>query len=55
MFDQMFAVLLESRIGTRWRHAPHVAGLDNHLRRDVGLAPAEAPRAGPLEGRLLWR
>ena len=39
-FDAAFSALLAGRLGTRWGTQPHVAHLDDRLRRDVGLPPA---------------
>jgi hypothetical protein len=51
MMDAAFATLLDNRIGRRWRNRLATAHLDNHLRRDIGLPPREAP-ALPLLYRL---
>jgi hypothetical protein len=43
LFDADLAALISTRLGLRWQRAPEVQGLDNHLRRDLGLPPASAP------------
>ncbi len=43
LFDGDLAALLAARLGKRWRRQPDVDGLDNHLRRDVGLPPLQHP------------
>jgi hypothetical protein len=46
MLDAAFAALVEARLGPRWRRAPDLAGMDDHLRRDIGLPPRDPPRDG---------
>jgi hypothetical protein len=43
MLDAAFAALVEARLGPGWRRAPDLTGMDDHLRRDIGLPPREAP------------
>jgi hypothetical protein len=44
MLDAAFAALVDARLGPGWRRAPDVAGMDDHLRRDIGLPPRDLPR-----------
>jgi hypothetical protein len=51
--DAALAALIADRPGSRWRRAPDLVELDDHLRRDVGLprAPAPLPSILALPGR----
>ncbi|WP_237215135.1 hypothetical protein [Falsiroseomonas oryziterrae] len=43
LLDAAFAALVADRLGSRWRRAPDLVELDDHLRRDIGLAPRPTP------------
>jgi uncharacterized protein YjiS (DUF1127 family) len=43
LLDAALAALVAARLGSRWRSAPDLVEMDDHLRRDIGLPPAPAP------------
>jgi len=43
LLDAALAALVAARLGARWRSAPDLVEIDDHLRRDIGLPAAPAP------------
>ena len=47
LLDAALAALVAARLAARWRSAPDLVEIDDHLRRDIGppAAPAPLPQA----------